>query len=126
MAYSLERIIKGLKEFGKTSQFQSLANSFRNRGQHNFPTIVTLRVALCSQQGTEAGTGHVLQLAHIDNKLVFAAIIGTFQCLRKLWSSGTIHPPFDRNHVAMLELLNRDVHRTPPSESTVLMNKIIS
>ena len=53
MAYSLERIIKGFEEFSKTSQFQCLANSFRNRGQDHFSTIVTLTVALCSQQGTK-------------------------------------------------------------------------
>src|SRR4026207_1936002 len=104
MAYSLEWIIKGLEEFGKTSQFQCLANSLRNRCQYNFSTIVTFTVALCSQQGTEAGTGHVLQLAHIDNKLVFTAIVGTSKGLRQLWSCGTIHPPLDRDHVAMLEL----------------------
>src|SRR5690242_9735903 len=126
MAHCLKRIIEGLEQFGKPSQFQGLTDAIRDRGKDDFPAIVTLAVALGSQKSPEPCTGHIFQFAHIDNEFVFASIIRRLECLRQLRSRGTIHPPFDGNHVAMFELLNRYVHRTPPDESTVLMSKIIS
>src|SRR5690242_14155480 len=126
MAHCLKRIIEGLEEFSKPSQLQGLTDSVRNGGKDDLPTIITLAIALSSQKSPEPCTGHVFQFAHIDNKFVFASIIRGLECLRQLLSRGAIHPPFDGNHVAMFELLNRYVHRTPPVECTVLTSKIIS
>src|ERR1043165_7497956 len=114
MAHCLKRIIKGFEELSKTSQFQCLTNSLRDRGQDNLTAIVALAIALRRQKSSETCTRHIFQFAHIDNKFVFTSIIRSFEGLRQLWSCGTVHTSFDGNHVAMFELLNRYVHRTPP------------
>src|SRR5215212_4916677 len=79
MAYSLKRIIKGFKKLGKTSQFQSLADSLWNRSKDDLPTIVALAIALRRQKSPEPCTGHIFQFAHIDDQFVFASIIRSFE-----------------------------------------------
>src|SRR5215510_5303149 len=107
MADSKQRIIKSLEEFCKPGQFKRLTDSIRDRSQNYFAAIVSLAIALSSQQSAETGTGHIFQIAHVHNQFILATIVRGFKGLCKLRCSGAIYTAFDRDHIAMFKLLNR-------------------
>src|SRR6185503_16241103 len=95
---------------GEPHHFKRVADVVPHLHQQHFATVVTFAITLSIPQRTKSRTGHVLQLTHIHDYFVFAALVGSFKRLCKPWSFDAIQTTIDRDQFCLLEFLDGDFH----------------
>src|SRR5688500_4184207 len=95
---------------GESHHFKCIADVVWYLYQQHLATVVTFAIALSIPQRTESGTGHVLQLTHIHDYFVFAALLCSFKCLCEPWSFDAIKSAVDRDKFSLFQLFDGDFH----------------
>lgn len=91
--------IDDLKMVGESHGIERLVHSGRYLREDHFAPMMALIVALGVCQGTKPRTGHILQLAHIENQMIAAVLRCGIQRLSEVYRFGTIHPAAHADHL---------------------------
>jgi hypothetical protein len=78
--------------------------------QNYFPTLMSLAVPLRVPQGTEAGTGHILHFAHVNDDFMYSTPVRGFESFRQTDSFHAVYSTPDCEQLNVLDLLRRNFH----------------
>jgi hypothetical protein len=91
-------------------EFKRLMDERRHACQYHFSALEPLAIPLGIPQRTNTGAGHILDVAHIHNDFVPAAMLRSLERACQLRRLDAIHPTSDGNQFQIIDFFRCDFH----------------